>query len=190
MVAFAVAGVFINGLAVLRLKGKEGMNARIVAWHLLEDVLGWLAILVTGVVLLFWNIPVLDAVLSILITLYVLYNVLRGFRTTLNIFLQGAPREVDLPGIEREIRRIPGIADTHHAHVWTLDGHHHVLTMHAALKGAQTMQELVCLKEEIRRIMTGHGIAHSTVEFEFEGEECRMPQGACRMGGKTDPSCR
>jgi cobalt-zinc-cadmium efflux system protein len=189
MVAFAVAGILINGLAVFKLKGKEGMNARIVAWHLLEDVLGWIAILVTGVVLLFWEIPVLDAVLSILITLYVLYNVLKGFRTTMNIFLQGIPREVDLPGIEREVRQIPGIADTHHAHVWTLDGYHHVLTMHAALKGEQTRQELVCLKDEIRRIMSGHGIAHSTVELEFEGEECRMPGGICRSGDREDPAC-
>jgi cobalt-zinc-cadmium efflux system protein len=189
MVAFAVAGILINGFAVVRLRDKKGMNARIVAWHLLEDVLGWLAILVAGFVLLFWQIPVIDPILSIVITLYVLYNVLRGFRTTMNIFLQGTPREVDLPGIEREVRQIPGIADTHHAHVWTLDGYNHVLTMHAALKGSQTIQDLACLKDEIRRIMSCHGIAHSTVELEFEGEECRMPQGACRKGNREEPSC-
>jgi hypothetical protein len=61
--------------------------------------------------------------------------------------------------------------------------------MHAALKGSQTIQDLACLKDEIRRIMSCHGIAHSTVELEFEGEECRMPQGACRKGSREDPSC-
>ncbi len=188
MVAFAVVGILVNGLAALRLRGKEGMNARIVAWHLLEDVLGWLAILVTGIVLLFWKVPVLDAVLSIAITFYVLFNVLKGFRITMNIFLQGVPREVDLPGIEREIRRIPGITGTHHAHVWTLDGYHHVLTMHASLKGDQTTDDLACLKNEIRRVIAGHDIAHSTVELELQGEECRMHRGACRRSGPGEPS--
>lgn len=188
MVAFAVAGILVNGLAVLRLRGKEGMNARIVAWHLLEDVLGWLAILITGTVLIFWEAPVLDPVLSIVITFYVLYNVLKGFPITMNIFLQGVPREVDLPGIEREIRRIPGVAGTHHAHVWTLDGNRHVLTMHASLKGEQTADEMACLKDEIRQVIAGHDIAHSTVELELEGEECRINREVCRRSGPGEPS--
>ncbi len=189
MVAFAVVGILVNGLAVLRLRGKEGMNARIVAWHLLEDVLGWLAILVTGIVLIFWEVPVLDAVLSIVITFYVLYNVLKGFRITMNIFLQGVPRGVDLPGIEREIGLIPGVAGTHHGHVWTLDGYHHVLTIHATLKGDQTTDDLACLKDEIRRIIAGHDIAHSTVELELKGEKCRMSRGVCRRNGPEEPPC-
>lgn len=188
MVAFAVAGILVNGLAVLRLRGKEGMNARIAAWHLLEDVLGWVAILVTGIVLIFWEVPVLDAVLSIVITCYVLYNVLKGFRITMDIFLQGVPREVNLPAIEREIRRIPGVAGTHHAHVWTLDGYRHVLTMHASLKGDQTMDDLVCLKSEIRQVIADHDIAHSTVELELEDEKCRMYPGVCRKSEPEEPS--
>ncbi|HON37430.1 MAG TPA: cation diffusion facilitator family transporter [Deltaproteobacteria bacterium] len=187
MVVFAVAGILINGLAALRLRGKEGMNARMVAWHLLEDVLGWLAILVTGIVLIFWDVPVLDAVLSIVITCFVLYNVLKGFRVTMNIFLQGVPHEVDLPVIEREIRQIPGVAGTHHAHVWTLDGYRHVLTMHASLKGNQTMDDLVCLKNEIRKVIADHNIAHSTVELELKDEACRMYPEMCRRSEPEEP---
>lgn len=190
MVAFAVVGILVNGFAALRLRGREGINARIVAWHLLEDVLGWIAILVTGTVLLFRDIPVLDAALSILITLYVLFNVLRGFRTTMNIFLQGTPPGIDLAGIEREVRGLPGVADTHHAHVWTLDGIHHVLTIHAGLQGGRTLEEVACIKDGIRRIVQRHGISHSTVELELEGEVCRMPLGACRRNDRYGPPCR
>ncbi len=189
MVAFAVLGVLINGAAVLRLRDREGMNARIVAWHLLEDVLGWISILVAGVVLLFWDIPMLDAVLSIIITLYVLYNVLKNLKTTMSIFLQGIPKSVDLAGIENEIGRLPGVGSMHHAHVWTLDGHHHVLTMHVVLAGEHDMQDLLCLKGRIRDVLAGRGIAHSTVEFEFEGEECRIEGGSCR-NSEPNGSCR
>jgi cobalt-zinc-cadmium efflux system protein len=187
MIGFAVVGVLANGLAVLRLRGKGGMNVRMVTWHLLEDVLGWLAILVTGVVLLFWKIRVLDPVLSIIITGYVLFNVLRNFKATMSIFLQGTPGSVDLPGIEREVAGIPGVAGIHHAHVWTLDGHDHILTMHVALFGEFDTERILALKEHIRGIMTSHGIDHSTVEFELEGEECRISGRNCRNGDANGP---
>ncbi len=181
MIAFAVLGILVNGAAVLRLKGGDGMNARIVAWHLLEDVLGWISILVTGIVLLFWQIPVLDAALSIMITLYVLYNVVKNLKTTMSIFLQGIPGDVDLAKIEQDINALDGIAGTHHAHVWTMDGHHHVLTMHAVLEGDFSREKMMGLKESIRGIMSCHGIDHSTVEFEFEDEACRIDGGSCRL---------
>ncbi|MFH2055081.1 MAG: cation diffusion facilitator family transporter, partial [bacterium] len=66
MIAFAVVGILVNGVAVLRLRGQTSLNASMVAWHLLEDVLGWTAVLVVGVTLLFTDIPILDPILSIL----------------------------------------------------------------------------------------------------------------------------
>lgn len=185
MIGFAVVGIAINGVAVLRLRGKEGMNARIVAWHLLEDVLSWVAILITGIVLLFWPIRMLDALLSIFITFYVLYNVLKNLKSTMSIFLQGIPGNVDLPRIEREISRIQGVESTHHTHIWTLDGYHHILTMHVVLKGRYGMEEIACFKDEIRKIIESHDIAHSTVEFEFEGESCRITDRSCRHNGEN-----
>ncbi len=188
MVGFAVVGIAVNGAAMLRLKEREGMNARIVAWHLLEDVLGWIAILITGIVLLFWPIRRLDAVLSIFITVYVLYNVLKNLKSTMSIFLQGIPGNVDLPGIELEIGRIQGVESLHHTHVWTLDGYHHILTTHVVLKGSYTMEDIACLKDEIRKIIERHDIAHSTVEFEFEGESCRITESNCRHNGENGES--
>jgi cobalt-zinc-cadmium efflux system protein len=188
MIGFALLGILVNGVAALRLKGKEGMNVSMVAWHLLEDVLGWFAILVTGLVLLFWEIHMLDALLSILITGYVLFNVLRNLKTTMAIFLQGIPGNVSLPVIEGDIGRLDGVASIHHAHVWTLDGHDHILTMHVILKGEFDKERTLCLKESIRGIMASHGITHSTVEFEYEGEECRISGRNCR-NGSPNGSC-
>ena len=93
-------------------------------------------------------------------------------------------------GIESEVRSLPGISGTHHTHVWTLDGIHHVLTMHAGIQGCRTLEEVACIKDGIRQIVQRHGISHSTVELELEGEVCRMPQGACRGDDRDDPSCR
>jgi len=188
MIGFAVLGVAVNGFAALRLKGKGGMNVSMVAWHLLEDVLGWAAILVTGIVLLFWKVLWLDALLSILITGYVLYNVLRNLKSTMNIFLQGTPGGVDLGAIEGEVSRLSGVGGTHHAHVWTLDGRDHILSMHVVITGEADREQIMSLKEHIRGIMKKHGIDHSTVEFEFEGEECRISGCNCRTGEKDGSS--
>jgi len=77
MVVFGIIGIVVNGAAVFRLRGSTGMNAQMVAWHLLEDVLGWAAVLAISIILLFKDIPFLDPFLSCLITLYVLFNVLK-----------------------------------------------------------------------------------------------------------------
>ena len=70
--ALALLGIGINGLAVLRLRKGKSLNERVVLWHLMEDVLGWVVILIAGIVLLFVDAPILDPILSIVITIYVL----------------------------------------------------------------------------------------------------------------------
>ncbi len=92
MVGLAVLGILLNGIAVLRLRKGEGLNVRIVTWHLLEDVLGWVMVLLVSVVLMFVDLFILDPLLSILITLYILRNVLINLKATMNVFLQGSPK--------------------------------------------------------------------------------------------------
>lgn len=179
MILFGIIGIAANGAAVLRLKGSTGMNAKMVAWHLLEDVLGWAAVLAISVILLFKDIPVLDPFLSCLITLYVLFNVLKNLGKTLGIFMQGVPDGVDIAAIEKDMRSLEHVDCTHHTHVWSLDGMHHVLTTHVVVDRDATMEDIVRIKERIRQLMLDHGMDHSTVEIEFSDEACRITGGTC-----------
>ena len=179
MLAFAVVGIVVNGAAVLRLKGSTGMNARMVAWHLLEDVLGWAAVLAVSVILLFSDMPVLDPLLSIIITVYILFNVLRNLGKTLGIFLQGVPEDTDIEGIERDLRACGHVLDTHHTHIWSMDGTHHVLTTHVVVDACATREDILKLKEQFRAIILDHGMSHSTVEIEYSDEECRIDGHSC-----------
>jgi cobalt-zinc-cadmium efflux system protein len=174
MVLFAIFGIVINGAAVLRLRGERSMNARVVAWHLLEDVLGWVAVLIVSSVLLFADLYILDPILSILITAYVLYNTLRNLWRTANLFLQGVPESVDLEQINAKLRAIPEILSTHHTHVWSLDGEHHVLTTHVVIDEDTSKDDVVCIRREIQDVLRGMEFAHSTVEIEFGEEDCGM----------------
>jgi cobalt-zinc-cadmium efflux system protein len=179
MIVFAVIGIAANGAAVLKLKGSTGMNAKMVAWHLLEDVLGWAAVLAISIILLFKDIPVLDPSLSCLITLYVLFNVLKNLGKTLGIFLQGVPEGVDIAAIEEDMRSLKHVTCTHHTHIWSLDGMHHVLTTHVVVDKDATKEDIIHIKDHIRNLMISHGMDHSTVEIEYSGEECRISGDTC-----------
>lgn len=90
MFFFALVGVVVNGVAAWRLHGRESLNTKIASWHLVEDVLGWIAVLIVSVTLMFVDFPVLDPILSVSITSYILFNVVRHLRQTLLLFLQAA----------------------------------------------------------------------------------------------------
>ena len=88
MLGLAFLGIVVNGIAVLRLKKGLKLSERVVMLHLLEDVLGWLAVLTASVVLIFVSLPILDPILSIVITLFVLFKLIGTLRQTFRIFLQ------------------------------------------------------------------------------------------------------
>ncbi|HET8753741.1 MAG TPA: cation diffusion facilitator family transporter, partial [Salinimicrobium sp.] len=96
MIFFAIFGIAVNGFAAYKLSGGKTMNEKVVSWHLLEDVLGWVAVLIVGIVLSFKDIHYLDPALSLFITAYILWNVLKRLKETLFIFLQGVPEDINL----------------------------------------------------------------------------------------------
>ncbi|MCX6179841.1 MAG: cation diffusion facilitator family transporter [Chlorobiales bacterium] len=173
MILLALAGVTVNGIAMARLSKENGMNARVVALHLLEDVLGWVTVLVVAVILLFWDVPVLDPVLAAMITLYILSGVVKNLRAMVPVFLQAVPAEHDLVVITREIEQLQHIHAVHHAHIWSLDGVHSVFTAHLELNILLDVEAYLQLKDQIRTLVERHGLYHSTVEIEYPGEACR-----------------
>jgi cobalt-zinc-cadmium efflux system protein len=175
MIVFAVLGILVNGAAVLRLRGSAGLNARVVGWHLLEDVLGWVAVLVVSIVLLFvgdWYF--LDPLLSLAITLFVLFNAARNLRGVLLIFLQAAPEGMDVDAIDGELQAIEGVQSTHHTHLWSLDGEHNVLTTHLVVSPDATKVDIVAAKDRARAIAERLEAGHITVEVEYADEDCAM----------------
>jgi len=174
MVLFALLGVAVNGFAALRLRGERTLNARVVALHLIEDVLGWVAVLVVSIVLLFTDFYILDPLLSILITIYILYNVLKNLKETLALFLQAVPENVDVTSIDERLNGMEHVCSTHHTHVWSLDGEHHVLTSHIVVDEDVTKEQVLCLRKEILELVRELAFAHSRIEIEFGDDDCAV----------------
>jgi cobalt-zinc-cadmium efflux system protein len=176
MLLFAAVGIVVNGIAVLRLRKGESYNEKIVFWHLFEDVLGWVVVLVVSVVLVFREYYVLDPILSILITLYILFNVARVIRKTVSVLLQSVPGGFDIGSIEGGIKKIDGVRSVHHTHVWSLDGSHNVLSTHVVVCDGCSKEEVIRIKGEVRELFSGKNISHLTIETEYECEECGMKE--------------
>ncbi len=176
MILFAILGIIVNGLAMLRLRGGKSLNAQVVAWHLIEDVLGWVAVLIMSIVLLYTDLYILDPIFSILITSFVLYNVIKNLRKTLALFLQAVPENMDLEKIENRLLAIDNVCSSHHTHIWSMDGEHHVLTTHLVVEEDTSQDEVLCIKEDINQLSKEMDFLHTTVEIEYGEEKCSMAE--------------
>ena len=178
MLLFAIIGIAVNGYAAWKLSGGKSMNEKVVSWHLLEDVLGWAAILVGAIVLLFWDVPFLDPALSLFITAYVLWNVIQRLKETLFLFLQGVPDDVHIQEIEDKILTVPNINSIHHTHIWSLDGEHHVFTTHLKLEKVNGCDEVLSVKQAVKQLLKDYPFEHYTIETELSDEDCGLNQSS------------
>jgi cobalt-zinc-cadmium efflux system protein len=172
MMALAVLGLVVNTLAVLKVKRGKKITERIVMIHLLEDVLGWAAVLIVSIIMQFTDLPVLDPLLSLCIAVFVLSKIYPQLKATLNIFLQHAPLDMDIPGITALIKKIKHVRDVHDLHIWTLDGEYHVVTLHVVVEQGLSPERNADIKAGVRGLLAKRGIDHITVEIEREDEEC------------------
>ena len=173
MIALAVFGVLVNGFAAYKLSKGKTLNERVLNWHLLEDVLGWVAVLIVSIVLLFVDWPILDPALSILFTLYILINVAKNLWHTIRLFLQAIPDKELSKSVYKTLIELEEVDSIHHLHLWSLDGEHHVLTAHLALQEALSIQQQLELKKSIAERLSEFNLEHTTIELEMSNEECR-----------------
>lgn len=174
MMWIAILGVIVNGAAVLNLKKGKTINEQVVMLHLLEDVLGWVAVLIASIIMQFWDVPILDPILSILIAGFVLFNVYRNMSESLRILLQGTPKEIDVSLIEKELLLFSEIESVHDCHLWSMDGEYNILTVHITLYDVETKVVTTHnLKKRIRKMLHDQfHLEHVTLEFELLGDNC------------------
>ena len=160
-------GVCVNFLAMLFTKDGKSLNQKAVNLHMLEDVLGWLVVLVGSVVMRFTDFYILDPLMSIGVALFILINAVKNLKEIADLFLEKTPSGVEMKKLSEHLCAIDGVLDVHHIHVWSLDGHNHCATLHIVING-----EGHTIKEKVREELKEHGIPHATLELEEEHERC------------------
>lgn len=174
MLYLAILGILVNGAAVFRLKKGHSISEKVVTLHFLEDVLGWAAILIGSIIMRFFEVPILDPIMSIGIAGFVLFNVYKNLRQSMRIILQGIPLDVDISAITKHLQQFEGVKDIHDLHVWSVDGIYNVLTVHIVLSNSSEMDKMSALKTTMRQSLSDQNIQHATIEFETFDENCGL----------------
>jgi cobalt-zinc-cadmium efflux system protein len=170
MVGLALIGVAFNALGFFLLKRGESLNEKVLSWHLLEDVLGWIVILVGGVIMYFWDFYLIDPIMTVALTAFIFYNVAKNLQEGIRILLQGVPKHINLKDVKRDIGAVKGVLEMHDIHIWSLEGETDVFTAHVVLDDATLEKQPEETKQIIREILLKHHMEHSTIEFESEGQ--------------------
>jgi cobalt-zinc-cadmium efflux system protein len=166
MVGIAVIGIIFNGAGFFLLKKGESLNEKVLSWHLLEDVLGWVGILVGGVIIYFWKFYLLDPILTVALTAFILYNVTKNLREAINILLEGVPKHINLEAVKKDLMAIKGVIGIHDIHIWSLEGETDIFTAHVVLDDETLKKQPEPTKQTIKETLMKHHIEHSTIEIE------------------------
>lgn len=167
MILFAVIGAAVNFLAAFFTREGDSLNQKAVNLHMLEDVLGWLVVLVGAIVMRFTDIAIIDPLMSIGVAVFIFINAIRNLKEAIDLFLEKTPHGIDIHEICEHLLHIEGVEDVHHVHVWSMDGYSNYATLHIVTDG-----DAHHIKEAVREELAEHGIAHATLELEASGEHC------------------
>ena len=172
MMAVALAGVLMNGtVATLLWKFSGDVNIRSVYLHMLGDTLSTAAVIVGGAAILFTGHSWIDPVLSIIIAAMIVYSSIGIVRETLNILLEGTPRNLELATIHEAMQSVEGVLDVHDLHVWSLGSNSHALASHVTVAD-MPMSDCGCILEGINQTLRNKfHITHTTIQFEITGCE-------------------
>lgn len=169
MIFFAVLGVIVNSAAACFTHGGHCLNQKAVNLHMLEDVLGWIVVLLGAIVIKFTGFTRIDPILSAGVAVFILVSAIKNLTQSLELFLEKTPRGIDIDTVKAQLSRVDGVLDIHHIHLWSIDGQTCCATMHVVTNG-----NFSDMKKHIREQLRALGICHATLEPESESEQCEQ----------------
>ena len=168
MIIFAIFGVVINFMAAYFTKEGDSVNQKAVNLHMLEDVLGWVVVLIGSILMKFTDISIIDSIMSICIAIFILINAFKNLKKILDLFLEKTPKNISIKNLKNDLLKIKDVVDVHHVHVWSMDGISNYATMHVVTRSDNQKM----LKNKIKKDLKKIGIIHTTVEIECMEEKC------------------
>ncbi|MBQ6568772.1 MAG: cation transporter [Clostridia bacterium] len=172
MLIISVAGIIINGIAVLRTAKGSNINEKSIYLHMLEDALGWVVVFIGSIFIYLFDWKLIDPILSIIVTLFILYNVYLNIKSVCDVLLEKIPDGFDAEHYREHLEKIENVSDIHHVHIWSLDGEGILATMHVMVEDETNDRTVSRIKEDIRKISEEFGIHHLTIQTDRRFEEC------------------
>ena len=160
-----IIAISVNVIASLVVRKGKTKNESILSLHFLEDTLGWVAVILMAIVLRFTDWYILDPLLSLVISIFILSKAIPRFWSTLKIFLDAVPEGVDIKQVKSDLEQLDHVASLNQLNLWTMDGLEKNAIVHVCLKEIEQME--LC-KESIRRKLKDCGFQNITIEIDAD----------------------
>ena len=167
MIIFAVVGVIVNLVASFVTREGDSINQKAVNLHMLEDVLGWVVVLIGSILMKFTDIKYIDSVLSIGVALFIMFNAFKNLKRIYDLFLEKTPKNININEIKKHLLEVDGVIDIHHIHIRSIDGYNNFITFHVVVEKYDKD-----IKHNLKEELEEFGIIHSTIEIELKDEKC------------------
>lgn len=169
MLIFAIFGVVVNFIAAYYTREGDSLNQKSVNLHMLEDVLGWAVVLVGALVIRFTGLIIIDPIMSIGVSVFILVHALKNGKEVIDVFLEKAPKNIKIEDVKKKILTIEHIKDVHHIHIWSMDGNKNFATLHIVIDTKSTKR----IKDKVKKELENFNIEHVTIETEYKDEVCK-----------------
>lgn len=163
----ALAAIAMNGISAFALRGRSSRSERMLNLHMLEDLIGWVAVLGLSIVLHFKPWYFLDPIVSIAISLFILYAAIPQTVGTLRILMESVPENVNMADLAAQILQIEGVHGLSHLHIWSMDGevNNFAVTLFVDVNDIDDHKRI---KAELRRHLAPHHVQCSTIELDYD----------------------
>ncbi|WP_297982101.1 cation diffusion facilitator family transporter [uncultured Methanobrevibacter sp.] len=165
MIFIAILGIIFKGASLFKLHSGKTFNERAISIHMFGDVFQWIALLIIAVIMLFVNLPILDPIASILVSLWVIYNLSKTFIASAKVLLQAIPFEINVEDLKRDLLAVDGVDSLDEFHLWSIDGIENVLTAKINLHLEFNLEENKAILEKLNRISNDYGINSTNFEL-------------------------
>ena len=163
MLWLGILAILINLLASLIVRKGQTKNEAILTLHFLEDILGWLAVILVAGILYVTDWYFLDPLLSLLISSFILWKAIPRFWSTLKIFLDAVPEGVETAELEKELAALANVKSVNQLSIWSMDGLEKNAIVHLCIENWEQMMET---KEAVRQLLGERGVQNITIEVD------------------------
>lgn len=171
MIIFGIFGLLINLYATIKIMRSKEKDKKINT-HMIEDTVIWLFILTGSICIKVFDAVIIDPILSLLIAIYILYQVYKYMKNIYNIFMEKVPKNVKIDEIKKDIEENESIDNVHHIHIWSMDGVNNYMTAHIHLNKVLSEEEIIKTKNDVKNKLMEDKINHITLEVEYFNEKC------------------
>jgi len=169
----------VGTASLLYALSRQNMNVRAAYLHNLGDSFSSLGVVVSGCLILWFGAIWSDSLITIIVSVYILWQSIPDMKRSIHILMDGAPADVSPDELTIAMHSVPGVIEIHHLHLWELDEHHRALEAHVVVEPAH-VERWVVIKQQLKACLAERfDIQHSTLELESQDEDACVP---CKPG--------